>query len=76
MQPTPARTNGRPRSTRLGTFLGVAPDGREFWLLGGHVYSQPPSEQGTSHVCRLAAFNRMRRARRPRDAAAGRRDAF
>ena len=47
-------------------YLGEGADDREFWLVGGHVYCQPPAGRTThgareSHVCRLTAYNRLRK---------------
>ena len=58
-----------------GEFLGVCEGGLELWLSGGHVYSHLPSGGRGSHVCRLAAPNRLlkqdrRRARHTRPPAA------
>ena len=64
---SPATARRRPRRPRRGCpdeFLGADADGREFWLEGGHVYCHPPSGPGSggrAHVCRLAAFNRVRK---------------
>ncbi len=59
---TAAGGRRRPRRRSQGEFLGAAADGREFWLLGGHVYCHSPDGPRPSHVCRLAAFNRLRKA--------------
>ena len=50
----------RPCTTApAGEFLGACEGGLELWLSGGHVYSHPPSGGRGSHVCRLAASNRL-----------------
>ncbi len=50
----------RPRAAApAGEFLGAGEGGLEFWLSGGRVYSHPPSGGRGSHVCRLAAPNRL-----------------
>ena len=47
-----------------GDFLDAWEGGLELWLSGGHVYSHHPSGGPSSHVCRLAAPNRLHKQNR------------
>ena len=63
--PPPGLPSGLPADLPAG-YLGEGADDREFWLVDGHVYSQRPAGRTPPgardpHVCRLKAYNRLRR---------------
>jgi hypothetical protein len=47
------------RQVGPGEFLGEDGTGREYWLLGGHIYADRDGQ--TSRVCSLAGWGRLRR---------------
>jgi hypothetical protein len=52
-----------PLSRQLGPgeFLGEDEAGREYWLVGGHIYADRDGH--TSWVCSLAGWGRLRKLR-------------
>jgi hypothetical protein len=49
------------RQVDPGEFLGEDEAGREYWLLGGHIYAHRDGR--TSRVCSLAGWGRFRKLR-------------